>query len=105
MPIRVALAIVATIAGIASPASAAAPVALNDTFGCPSANDARAGNAIWEAKGYDAAWKVVKPKGCRPFPSFGRHLVIYGGDEAKCVVQEGEMGPCLWVPADRIRAE
>lgn len=111
MPIPVALTIVSIIVGITSPASAGRQTPSHGhslhtfSFGCPSANDARAGNAIWTAKGYDAAWKVMQPKGCQPFLTVARFTIIYGGDEAKCVVKDGEMGPCVWVPADRIKAD
>jgi hypothetical protein len=57
-------------------------------------------NAMWKAKGYDKAWAVAKPKGCKPFIGGASDvLVIYGGDDAKCVVDNGESYPCVWVPA------
>jgi hypothetical protein len=28
---------------------------------------------------------------------------IHGGDVMKCAVRDGEMGPCLWIPADAVK--
>ncbi len=108
MPIRVALSVVALAAGIASANAAGSTPATVTTFsfGCPSIGVTNEGNAIWKAKGYDKAWAVVKPKGCTPLMAMASKVqIIHGGDDAKCVVPTGEMGPCVWVPADRLKID
>jgi hypothetical protein len=87
----------------ASVAFAATGTMLTSSFGCPSANDTWASNALWKSKGYDAAWKAAKPKGCLPFSIEEQVSVIYGGDDAKCAVRQGEMGPCLWIQTDTVK--
>ncbi|WP_155413315.1 hypothetical protein [Rhodopseudomonas palustris] len=106
MTIRVAL-VVAVLTAASACTAAAAPMGTMRTsvFGCPSATDTRAGNAIWRSKGYDAAWKVSKPKGCKPFTIEERVSIIHGGAEAKCAVRSGESGPCLWIPAETVKAD
>jgi len=108
MPIRVALSVAILAAGIASAVAAGAPMATVTafSFGCPSIGVTNEGNAIWKSKGYDKAWAEMKPKGCKPMlGAISKVLVIHGGDDAKCVVKSGEMGPCVWMPADRLKLD
>lgn len=105
MTIRVALAVIALASGIATVNAATKGVMKESTFGCPSSLDTWAGNTLWKSKGYDAAWKIAKPKGCLPFTVAEKVHIIYGSDVAKCAVRDGEMGPCIWIPAELVKAD
>jgi len=100
MTLRFALATAAIFLAVASTAPAAHQgIMLEMTFGCPSMNDTERANALWKSKGYNAAWKVAKPKGCLPFSRDERVHIFRGGETAVCAVRDGESTECLWIPA------
>lgn len=76
------------------------------TFACPSMGMTNEVNALRDAKKFDAAFAAGKENGCKPMLAMiSKVQIIHGGDEAKCVVPVGEMGPCLWMPASMLRID
>ncbi|MCD0416052.1 hypothetical protein LOC51_02390 [Rubrivivax sp. JA1024] len=106
MPVRLNLSAALFAASIVSASAAGSTPATvtKATFACPSMGMTNEVNALKDAKKFDAAFAAAKEKGCKPMLAMISEVqIIHGGDEAKCVVPVGEMGPCLWMPASMLK--
>jgi hypothetical protein len=110
MTIRVVFVALALTVGVTAAKSEYNPrhgVMQKFSFGCPYLPIAQTANRIWDGgPGFDEAWEYAKPEGCLPYPSTLRVIVIKKDEVVKntvCAVRGGEMGPCLWIPADSVK--